>query len=438
MTRPESADSPPQNARGGALLVIFLTVFIDLLGFGIVLPLLPLYGDQFATDPGGWQIGALMASYSLMQFFFSPIWGGLSDRVGRRPIIIFGIAGSVVFYTLFGIAAIYHSLTGLFIARIGAGICGATVSTAQAYIADSTTKENRTRGMALIGMAFGLGFTFGPVFALFAVWGRSEAELGAGPGFAAAALSGVALLCAIFLLPESRKMETGDAVRRAAWWNVNAWKTVLHNQGLRLLVAAFALFILAFALFETSMSMLVKGSKDFQDAPFDFTFEQVCLMFAGIGFLAAMMQGGVVRPLSRRISNPVLAMTGASLQIAGFLIFVIAVTQESLAILFTGLVVIVMGYAALQPSLYALLSRWSDPNRQGLVLGTSQSASAIARILGAGFSIPLIKWSVPLPYWTSTGLMLFGTLLLWWACRVGSDFSESETEVSDVQATAGF
>jgi MFS family permease len=363
-----------------------------------------------------------------MQFFFSPIWGGISDRVGRRPIIILGIAGSVVFYTLFGIAAIYKSLPGLFVARIGAGICGATVSTAQAYIADTTTRENRTRGMALIGMAFGLGFTFGPVFALFAVWGSAGGDLGAGPGFAAAGLSFVALLSAIFLLPESRKKVVGDAARRAAWWNLDAWKMVWSNLGLRLLVGAFALFILAFALFETSMSLLVKGSKDFERSPFEFSFEQICLMFAGIGFLAAMMQGGVVRPLAKRISNRVLALTGASLQIAGFLIFVVAVMQESVTILFAGLVVIVMGYAALQPSLYALLSRWSDPERQGLVLGTSQSASAISRILGAGFSIPLIKMSLPLPYWTSTGLMLLGTIMLWWACRVGHDYAEREAE----------
>eukprot|EP01046_Picozoa_sp_COSAG06_P076947 COSAG06_NODE_24803_length_652_cov_0.822785_1_plen_186_part_01 len=158
-----------RSASKGALGVIFLTVFIDLLGFGIVLPLLPLYADIFGTDPSGIVIGMLMACFSIMQFIFAPIWGAISDRIGRRPVIIIGLAGSVVFYTLFGIAAIYQSLFGLFVTRIGAGIAGATIPTAQAYIADTTTKENRTRGMALIGIAFGLGFTLGPLFAFFAV-----------------------------------------------------------------------------------------------------------------------------------------------------------------------------------------------------------------------------------------------------------------------------
>ncbi len=150
-----------ESPRRGSLLVIFLTVFIDLLGFGMVLPLLPIYGKQF--DASFTTLGLLMASFSAMQFLFAPLWGRLSDRVGRRPVLLLGLAGSVVFYTLFGVATVYESLAGLFIARIGAGIAGATISTAQAYIADSTSLENRAKGMALIEAAFGLGFTFGPL-----------------------------------------------------------------------------------------------------------------------------------------------------------------------------------------------------------------------------------------------------------------------------------
>ena len=142
-------------SRPGSLLVIFLTVLIDLLGFGIVLPLLPIYAAQFTLDKSGWQLGLLMASFSAMQFVFAPLWGRVSDRIGRRPVIMIGLLGSVVFYTLFGWATIRKSMSLLFVSRIGAGMAGATISTAQAYIADTTSLNERPRGMALIGMAFG-------------------------------------------------------------------------------------------------------------------------------------------------------------------------------------------------------------------------------------------------------------------------------------------
>ncbi|MCR9120196.1 MAG: MFS transporter, partial [bacterium] len=144
----ESEEIKREPTRG-SLLVVFLVVFIDLLGFGLVLPLLPLYAEQFTVDPAGWRLGLLMASFSIMQFIFAPLWGRLSDRIGRRPVLIIGLAGSVAFYTLFGVAATLGSLTLLFVSRIGAGIAGATISTAQAYIADTTTQANRQKGMAL-------------------------------------------------------------------------------------------------------------------------------------------------------------------------------------------------------------------------------------------------------------------------------------------------
>src|SRR6478736_7959229 len=200
----------PDAPRKASLLVIFLTVFIDLLGFGMVLPLLPIYAKDFAAAlqleeshaQVGWLIGLLMSSFSLMQFIFAPIWGRVSDRVGRRPILMLGLAGSVVFYTLFGVATVFRSLPLLFVSRIGAGIAGATISTAQAYIADATTLQTRARGMALIGAAFGLGFTFGPLLAWAALLSSGAADEKAGhspwPGFVAAILSGGALVLAIF------------------------------------------------------------------------------------------------------------------------------------------------------------------------------------------------------------------------------------------------
>ncbi len=148
---------PPSMKRSSAGAV-FLTVVVDLIGFGIVLPLLPRYAERYQASPG--EIGALMASFSAMQFFFAPVWGRISDRFGRRPVLLVGLAGSVVFYSLFGLA---DSLALLFASRIGAGVCGATISISAAYIADVTKPEERARGMALIGAAFGVGFILGPM-----------------------------------------------------------------------------------------------------------------------------------------------------------------------------------------------------------------------------------------------------------------------------------
>ncbi len=429
----ENRDVKPAGAERkagskGSLLVIFLTIFIDLLGFGIVLPLLPIYADQFATDSGGWVIGLLMASFSIMQFLFAPIWGALSDRIGRRPVIIIGLVGSVVFYLLFGLATIYRSLPMLFVTRIGAGIAGATVATAQAYIADTTDNENRARGMALIGMAFGLGFTLGPLFAVFAV-PSGDSNPGPGPGFVAAALSAVALGMAIFLLPESRVPgKSASAVKK--WWDVKRLKLVFGNRAIAILLAAFFVCIFSFANFETTLSLLLKGPSDFPDARFHFSFKHVCYTFALIGFLVAVVQGGVVRPLTRYVSPARLAIVGAFIEVVGFSILtwsiLFAPPEQAVTWLFVSLVVSVIGYACLQPNLYAMLSRWSDPQRQGETLGVGQSVNALARIFGSGLGIPMLKVVLFLPYLVAAVLMFFVVVLVYWAARIGRDFQPSD------------
>ena len=181
-----------------SVFIIFLTVFIDLIGFGIVLPLLPIFAKNF--DATGFVIGALMASFSAMQFFFAPLWGRLSDRVGRRPVLLVSTAGAAASYAIFAIGSGMSGQAGLillFASRIFAGICGANITVAQAYIADVTPPEQRSKKMGLIGMAFGLGFIFGPLLS-----GIGMHFFGiTGPGWIAAGLCAANLVFAFARLP---------------------------------------------------------------------------------------------------------------------------------------------------------------------------------------------------------------------------------------------
>lgn len=421
----------PDQPRRGSLLVIFLTVFIDLLGFGMVLPLLPIYAKQFTEDPHGWRLGMLMAVFSIMQLLFAPVWGRLSDRVGRRPVLIVGLAGSVVFYTLFGIGTILHSLTLLFVSRIGAGIAGATIPTAQAYIADTTSLEKRPHGMALIGIAFGLGFTFGPMLAFLAV-PNGYGDPGPGPGYTAAGLSAIALVLAIFKLPESKRPDSAPAARRL--FDAQAFRDAWATPSVGLLLLALFVSIFSFANFETTLSMLIKGEE--QDAgrsaltvldfTFDFTWRQVCLTYAYIGVMMVVVQGGFVRRLAGRVSEGILASTGAVIDGVGFGLMVPAILLRSTWLLFAALTVVVIGAACMQPNLNSLLSRRSDPAKQGAIAGVSQSVNALARILGSGLGIPLLTMDIAMPYYVSAVLMVLGLVLVVAAASRGRDYGTSE------------
>jgi MFS family permease len=402
------------------LFIIFLTVFIDLLGFGMVIPLLPIYADQFTLDKSGVTLGLLMASFSAMQFLFSPLWGRLSDRIGRRPVLLVSLFGSIAFYTLFGLATIWKSLTLLFVARIGAGIAGATISTAQAYIADSTSLEKRPKGMALIGAAFGMGFTFGPLFGFLAAPTR-DAEPGPWPGFAAALLSALAFALAIFLLPESLRPGINREERLRASWS--AWREALGVPSIGFLLIATFVCIFSFANFETTLSLLLKGSAHFAQSLFGFSWKEVCLTYAFIGLTLSIVQGGIVRRLAGKLSEGKLAGSGAFMQVIGFCLMLSAARQVSVPLMFAALIAVVSGFAFLQPNLQSLLSRRSDPSKQGLILGIGQSVSALARIAGAYIGIPLLGRGVTVPYVMAAILMSLGLILVWVAANTGRDYA---------------
>ncbi len=424
-----------EEARKGSLLVIFLTVFIDLLGFGIVLPLLPIYAKDIAAQMNleadhmqvGIIIALLMSSFSAMQFLFAPLWGRLSDRIGRRPVLIVGLAGSVVFYAMFGVATVMKSLPLLFISRIGAGLAGATISTAHAYIADVTSKENRARGMALIGAAFGLGFTFGPLLGYLAV-PSGTGDPGPGPGYAAAALSAVALVLAIFKLPESLKPGTAGENGRRRWFDRRALSDAVATPGIFVLLLASFICVFSFANLESTLSLILKNV----DFGYDFTFQQICLTYAFIGIVLAIVQGGIVRPLAKRVREPVLAAVGTLIEIVGFGILVYSTTRPTLPLLLGGLAIVVSGFAFMTPSLNAMLSRWTDPEKQGGILGLGQSMSSLARILGPLAGVPLVEnrtlaetlgvKAAVLPLGLAASMMAVGLVLILLAASRGRDY----------------
>src|SRR5207237_863313 len=253
-----------------------------------------------------------MSSFSAMTFIFAPLWGRLSDRIGRRPVLIIGLIGSVGFYLLVGIATVFRSMTLLFVARIGAGIAGATIPAAQAYIADVTSLQNRAKGMALIGAAFGLGFTFGPLLGAAALLFSADVGASPWPGYAAAMLSGVALLLAIMLLPES--LRPGSQAAGHALIDGRAWHDALETPSVPALLATAFASVVSFAAFETTLSLLLNDKK----LPFQFTFGQVLLYYAFIGLTLSLAQGFLVRRLAPKVGEVAMTMAGGITTMLGF------------------------------------------------------------------------------------------------------------------------
>ncbi|MFP6752784.1 MAG: MFS transporter [Pirellulaceae bacterium] len=418
--------------RKTALLVVFLTVFIDLLGFGMVLPLLPLYGKELAgglTDmQRGIMLGLLMSSFSIMQFFFAPIWGRLSDRVGRRPILMLGLAGSVVFYGLFGVASVQASLVLLFISRIGAGIFGATITTARAYIADVTPPEKRTAGMALIGAAFGLGFTFGPLFGLLAI-GEAGVTISPWPGYGAAILSLLAFLLALGFLPESLKPDSQAA--RSKVLDLAAWRKALAIPSVGLLLLTSFLYVFCFATLEVILSLFLKEH-------YKFEIKELLLVFTYIGLVLFFVQMGFVRQISKRVSEGVLSIGGSLVMVGGFLLLALMHDSEggSQVILFIGLAVVVCGFSCMRPAINSLISRRTDPTQQGTVMGVTDSVQSLSRIVGPLVGLPLYHAIVVGPLYLGAILMVVGILLLKVAVGRGKDFEIDPQEEMAGQVSA--
>lgn len=342
------------------MLVVFLTVVLDLVGFGIVIPLLPFYAEGLDATP--MQVTLLMACYSLAQFVCAPLWGQLSDRVGRRPVMLVSIGLTALMLAGFASA---KTLAVLFLFRTLHGAMTANISTAQACMADLTTPENRAKGMGLIGAGFGIGFTLGPLI------GGEMATHGAlaAPIWLAAAMSALNLVLAIAFLPETRHPGSTHAARPISPLVLIGTLRAPVVGGLVLL--AFVQ-IFAFALMESTFTLFAERAHGMKPA-------DVGRMFGLVGLVGIVVQGGLIGRLVKRFGERPLIPLGLLLLAVGLAGMPVLPPGAPLLSLF---VVLAVGQGLATPTLNALISRTADPAEQGRVLGSSQSMGALARAVG--------------------------------------------------------
>jgi MFS family permease len=391
--------------RKPSLLVIFLSVFIDLIGFGIVLPLLPGYAeDNFSQtfSQKGLVIGAIIASFSAMQFFFAPVWGKLSDRIGRRPVMLISNLGAAGSYALFAVASDMGGTTGLLwilASRIFAGICGANLSVASAYIADISPPEKRSARMGLIGMAFGLGFTFGPALGAFAIEIFHSKQA---PGWVAAGFCAANFILGWFILGESRQPNSAPVVARP---KMNQWSHTLAQPKLGLLIAVFFFATFCFTCFESTFPLLLRHR--FSSTQTNF---RVGYLFTYAGIIAAVLQGGIVGRLVKKFGEPKLIFSSLIVFAVGLAGLPFANNLPEILIV---LALLAIGSGLNRPPVFGMISLNSSPDEQGVNLGVAQSFSALARILGPIFAGTLFFVKPSLPYLICGGIALATSFFAW-------------------------
>ena len=351
--------------RKASLLALFLTIFIDLLGFGIVIPLLPYYAKTFGAS--GTVIGLVMGIYSFMQFLFAPLWGRISDRRGRRPIILLSLLGSVAGYSIF---AFSQTLLWLAIARAVSGFAAASIGTAQAYVADTTTPENRAKGMGLIGAAFGLGFILGPpIGGLLSATGTERGlHPNLLPGLFAASLSLASFVFAFFFLVESRTSRSEKRVRSL----IPSVALMRGNGALQLTLLAMFLVILAFAGMETTVTLHARER-------FNFTARELGFVFGLMGVVVAVIQGGIIGKLTRALGERKVVLLGAASLALGF---AFVPPAQRVALLIPIALLVATGQGLCYPSLSSLVTKTTHSSEHGAALGLSASVGSLARMFG--------------------------------------------------------
>jgi MFS transporter, DHA1 family, tetracycline resistance protein len=388
------------------LTIIFLTIFVNLVGFGIIIPLLPFYAETFGASPV--VIGLLFAVFSLCQLVTAPALGDLSDRYGRRPILIFSLAGTVVSFVMLAVA---HTVAMLFAARIVDGLSGGNISTARAYVADITEPKDRARAYGIIGAAFGLGFILGP-----ALSGVLSGISYTAPIWAAAALTLVATVMAWLWLPET--------VHRARAGTGNPFSylpSLMHRPAVRRMLAIDFIYWLAFATFQTTFSLFVARR-------FGFGIATTGYFFAAFGILGAVVQGGMIRPVVKRLGDKPTFQVGLGFGVAGL---VFAAMAHSVPLFAIALVPLALGIGFGHPTISSLVSQIAHADEQGRVQGAASAIESLGRTIGPIWgNATLQQFGESTPY-ISAAVFLLLTLLL----SVGIHVSDHETAVPPLVPT---
>lgn len=408
--------NPGDKIARKPLVIAFFTIFLDLVGFGMMIPIQSFYAQEFGASPS--TITWLGGSFSLMQFLFAHFWGRLSDRVGRRPIILISVAISALGHFVFALAP---TLSLLFVARMIAGFGNANLATAQAIISDTTTRENRAKGMGLIGAAFGLGFIFGP-----AIGGLLGQISPTAPSWGAGILALVNLAFAYFMLPETRRPDSAPAPRRSF-----AVSTYLHAAKLPNVGPIFAMtlsFTFAFALMEHVIGLLIEsvwvqgltGAMRISAAS-----SRTAWYLVVIGLTATMIQGGLIGKLTKRFGEVRLSRSGLAIVTLAFITIPLIAYSEMYGLLLVNGAIMACGTGIYNPSNLALLSKSAGDHEQGGVLGLNQSLAALGRVIGPAMAGPLFELHHWTPFWVGAGVM--AVVSLPFALRLQSPGSRGST-----------
>ncbi len=359
--------APSQRRQLSAL---FLITFINLVGFGVVLPVFPFFGNMVQATPG--ETTLAMAAYSLGQFVGAPLWGKLSDRYGRRPILIASLIGAILSYLVLAHA---RDIWVLGASRLFGGLMAGNIAAAFAYVGDITSPQERPKAMGMIGAAFGLGFIFGPALGGLIAGNQPDLNDFAIIGYASAAITAVAAIAALFLLPESLPPERRAGVHAAR--NDIALGALLRAKPVVLALMALTLLVIgAAALMETTLAFFAHDA--FGWGPSD-----VGLSFAAVGLISASLQGGAAGPLARRFGSAKLAIAGVAAQAAGLTMLA---TAGSSSAMIAGLVLLALGLGLFNPAFQTLTSDQTNDGDRGLVMGLTQGASSLGRVFGPAVS----------------------------------------------------
>ena len=418
------------DSRPSILGIAFLTVFLDIVGFSILFPLFPAILDWYVTHEGpqssvgqlaaylqevanGNEVavytlfgGVLGSLYGLLQFVFSVVWGGLSDRIGRRPTLLFTLFGTAFSYVVWTFAG---SFSLLVTARILGGIMAGNISTASAAVADTTTAENRAKGMGIIGMGIGLGFIMGPALGGFLAGVHLESNTVSrglalhpfsGAALASLGLAVINLVWALHRFPETLPPERRSKGHRP----LNPFKVLraLNYPGVKRANLLYLVFLTAFAAVEFTLTFLAVERLNY--APSDLAW-----MFVYVGLIIAFVQGGIVRRMAPKLGERLLTQVGLACNVPGFLLLAFA---HSSTMLYAGLGFMAVGSGLVSPCLSALVSRYSPPDKQGLAMGSFRSMGSLSRAVGPMIGAVLYwKFQSSAPYLAAAALLVIPLLM---------------------------